>query len=404
MTLGEVFEAAWARTAMENANMDKAKSLDATIKVASSLTPTPPSLVGEYRHELLYGLKRSKITPATINTDGSGEITPASSSRETSVDGNEFRVGINIPLWLPTQRSKAIEAAKADKKAYLADYGASKLALAGELRGMIAELRAAEIEVHLAENAVQESSALVDEVTKRLKAGDLAKNDLSKTAAEHKNTQVDLLRAKQRMRKIVVLYETLTGSPKLPMDNEKKAETYQVENHPRLLKLKADLDAARAKEGKAKVEVLDTPELGLTYARFLNSLITPADEAVIVSLKLPLPSLARYEAKTSEAKSERIKAAVQAQRELETVLTAVRAAEHEIAGAQEEFLAMQAAVESTNNVYTATRKAFELGEIDLTTLLKAVSDKRRSALRFESAKLSIDTAIASYNQSIGVLP
>lgn len=403
-TLSEIFNATLQRSAVESAHLDKSKSLDATINVASSLTPAPPSLIGEYRHELLYGLKRSSVSPATVNTNGSGEITPASTSRETSVNGNEFRIGLSIPLWLPTQRSKSIDAARADKKAYLADYGSIKLALAGELRSMIAELRAAEIEVNIAENSLKESSALVDEVGKRVKVGELAKNDLNKVSADYKIAQADYLRAKQKFRKLMVLYEGLTGVSKLPVGNEKQAKSTQVESHPRLLKVKADFDAAAAKEGKAKVELMDTPELSVTYARFLNSLISPADEAVIVGFKLPLPSFSRYEAKTSEAKSERIKTAVLVQRELESILIAVKAAEREMADAQEEFLAMQSAVESANDVYSATRKAFELGEVDISALLKTVADKKRAILRFEAAKLYVETATASYNQNIGVLP
>lgn len=404
VTLGEVFEAAWSRSTMEMSSKDNLKFLDASIRASSSLTPAAPALIGEYRHELLYGLKRNSVSPSSVSLDGSGTVNPASMSRDTSIDGNELRIGINIPLWLPGQRSNSISASNADKKAYLADYKSSRLDMAGEIRSLVAELRAADIEIKLAMTTAQEGASLVDEVRKRYKAGELAKMDLDKAISDQKNAEADLLRAKQRKRKALLTYGNLTGMSELPSEPEKITQDSQFESHPRRSKFKADLDASMAKEKKVRSEVIDTPEITLTYATFLNSRISPADKAAIVGFKIPLPSSSRYEAKISEAKVERIKAAALAQREEEIVQSAASSSKLELERAQDEREVMQTAFDSAQGVYVATKRAFDLGESDLNTLLKASADKRRAELRFESAKLSVDTAISFYNQSLGVLP
>ncbi|WP_179106986.1 TolC family protein, partial [Variovorax sp. KK3] len=143
------FEAAWARQPEQRSAALRHEAAAAHRAAADRWTPEPPSL------------------DLSARTD-----------RYNRNEGvREYDASVAIPLWLPGERARAQASASSDASAVDARLAAAQWRLAAEVREAYWTLQRAGSEQQLAARRLANARQLADDVTRRVRAGDLARAD-----------------------------------------------------------------------------------------------------------------------------------------------------------------------------------------------------------------------------------
>lgn len=313
----------------------------------------------------------------------------------------EFEAALDLPLWLPGQRDAARNAIASEWAAVDAARAALRLKLLGELRERNGALRRAQAERELSRIRLTEARALEADVERRFKAGALARTDV--LAAQLETLAVTReLTAREGAVELARSQLAAIGGGEQPPPAESLADAST--GHPEVSLRRAELAAARDRFRAAQLDRRDAPEVSLFGRRERGDRLSAYEASLGVRLKLPLASDVRNAPRLARAHGEAETAEVRwqyAQRLTEAGIEQAKAALE--AARQALSLARQGAAVSAEN-HRHQRRAFELGERDLATLLraKALADAARQEV--VRAEAEVDLAIARLNQAQGVMP
>jgi len=154
-TLRDAVERAWERQPAHKAQSARADEFAAKRDAAQALFPEPPSLFATYRSDRLHSDEGQR----------------------------EMEAGIAFPLWLPGEQGRQAAVVSAERDQYDTALAAAKLKIAGEVREAYWQARLAENELVLARRKVEEATIIEADVTRRVRAGDLARVDLNQAQA-----------------------------------------------------------------------------------------------------------------------------------------------------------------------------------------------------------------------------
>jgi cobalt-zinc-cadmium efflux system outer membrane protein len=315
-----------------------------------------------------------------------------------------------MPLWLPGERAQTKEALASERRYFEAVVLATKLRTAGEVREAYWAVRLAQVDVELAALRDREARALADDLERRLKAGVIARTDAQTGRIQVQLAQSALAQAQSLLFRALRGFEQLTGFSQLPeLASAAALETLDPSAqsaalHPGLQALESAVDAARANLKLQGIANRDVPELGVGAFRERSRSISPFENIVTLRVRIPLS--------TEQRNAPRIAAAsvvlgdAQANLQFEqTRLAAERSStQRELASAREVLaLAQSRRVLALDNQRLIAR-AFDLGEADLPTRLRAQNEFLDAELALRRAELEQQRAISRVNQAFGLLP
>ena len=324
-------------------------------------------------------------------------------------DDNGFRNwegSMHMPIWLPGQRKQRVDVANAAEleAASLAPF--YKWRASGEVRELLWSIRIAEVEASLAQTAVDSARALESDVDKRVQAGELAVTDQILARKETLAHQIKLGTANAHLENLLREYRVLTGLTALPENllEEDITNTDIIKQHPALIAAGMRTDRARAERNQSHREKRANPVLavGAKNERAENGM--PYDTIMTLELNLPLglkgqsaPAIASAERHLTEQQI----SYASVQRDLDKTLDiAILEKQHT---AQALKLALEQRQLASEGLRLA-RRAFELGESDLYTLLRAHTQALAADRDYQIRELEQGRAIARYNQALGVIP
>ena len=250
--------------------------------------------------------------------------------------------------------------------------------------------------------------ALATTVDKRLAAGDLARVDalvahqtVLEREAEHQSARIEAEEALAR-------YRHLTGQATLPDDREEATPPNPTDqlpsDHPLLREADSAVWVARRQRDQARSERTGHPLLSLGTTVTRDARGTDPTTALQLELSIPFglasqsaPAIAAAERVYTEQASERQRLRRQAEAELIAARLSQRGATEALAIAEQRQAAAREA-------FALVRRAFELGEADLTTLLRAEDSAREANVALELRRLEQGRARARLNQALGVIP
>jgi outer membrane protein TolC len=328
---------------------------------------------------------------------------------DSYIDNNGFRQwegGLEMPLWLPGQREQRRRVATATDNEADGIQRLQRWRVAGEVRELLWSLRITETELALSEQAVESAGVLESDVDKRYRAGELARTDLILARKEVLARKSERVSAASRHKSLLREYRTWTGLSELPADiRERPAEATGIpDNHPALDAARRSATRAREQRNQVRTEKRANPLLTLGGKTERAESGLSYDTAMTVEVNLPLGTRSHAAVRVAQAERGLTQATVelaQVRRDLENEL--IRATtEREGAGEALQLAEQQYAL--AGDGLRLTRRAFELGESDLFTLLQARGQALAAERELRLRRHELEHATARVNQALGVIP
>ena len=376
-SLRDALEGAWSRQPAARATGARGDELAARRDAATALFPEPPSVNLGYR------------------TDRPNQ----------DAGVREFEGVLSLPVWAPGTRDAAQAVAQAEAEQFDSSLRAQRWRLAGEVRETYWQARLAATEQEIAQRKVDEAIALVADVERRLKAGDLARADLNQARVAEQLARVTLADNRARAYKAAQALGVLTGLKSLPAVTESVSASYpELDAHPQLEAAGRVTATARARFGQATTATRDAPEIEVGMRRERSAFGESYANSVILGIKVPFGTDARNRPRITAANVELIEA--DAARILERQKLAAdidsTAVELELAREIESLAAERFRLAADTQALFA--KAFTLGELDLYTRLRAENERFDAELALTRARIEVGRAISRLNQARGLLP
>lgn len=327
--------------------------------------------------------------------------------REGEGGKREFELELSTPLWLPGQRQASLALADARIEENTAAYAARRWALAGELRNLVAAVRAAKSEVGLARARLENDRKLTDEVARRVAAGDLARVDALLARGEVLASESALLEADSRLTRALRDYRVLTGLAALPGDAVEALAAPPAEvmqQHPALDSARRNVELARAGLELTRQTRRDAPELGVQVQTARD--VSGADyrNSVRFGLRIPFSGEARNRPLLAAANGDLIRAEAELARATAELENELQAAQAELANAERGEELARARQQGATERLRLMRRGFDLGELSLAQLLLARGQANEAEAATTRAGLLLAAARARLNQARGVLP
>lgn len=373
----QAVQAALARSPAGRAYEARQAEQRARQSAATSLTPEPPSVALLHRNDRLDGDRGAR----------------------------EDEAELAVPLWMPGTRAAAAAVAKTEEQAFEAGFLLNRLKIAAEVREAAWALRLADNELQAAARRVAESETLAVDVQRRLKAGDLARTDANQAQATVQQAQAQLADAQAQLLRAQRSYTALTGLAPAPLDAEPvPSDPREVDAHPQWLHALRAVDAARARLEQATRDTRDAPELSLTLTRERDDRSERPVTTTGIGVRIPFGTDARNQPRITAANADLIElqASVNLERDrLQAEIDAARA-ELEQARKVEQLQAERARLATDTQQLLA--KAFNLGDIDLPTRLRADNERFDAELALGRARLESGRAASRLLQAYGLMP
>ncbi len=336
------------------------------------------------------------------------------SDQMTENDGAyELEAMVDMPLWMPGQRSARIAVAESLGMQADALQRLLRWEAAGQVREAAWRAALAHGQLRQAAAALQTAKSLEATVAKRTEAGELARMELLTARQETAALGVDMAAAQLDYDQAIAAFVLLTGQPRLPEPlTEAVPETLAAgdtgiilpPDHPLLASADGALAQARAERERASAERRGHPVLSLGGIRARDDRTVDPVDALQVEVSIPFglkrqsaPMLAGAEREYTDRMAELHNIRREAERDLQAAMLARRGAGDALA------LARQRA-RLAGDALAITRRAFDLGEADLAALLRAEERARDANLALELRGLEQGRAVARLNQALGVVP
>lgn len=322
----------------------------------------------------------------------------------------ELEFGVQLPLWRPGERADASELGRRYQEQLPLWLQALSLELAGELRGVLADIAEASAVLDLEREATRNAEALVDTTRILYEAGQLARLDLLQAETQLLEQRQREYSAEAVLVAAEISYRQLTGlaerPPAPPVEQRHPAESVaEVEaSHPLLRYLQGEVGVAGARLQQERLAALGSPQLGIGARRDRGDRFSPYTDSINLSLQLPIGGRSLVDARSSGALREQVAAEViwlQTRRELERAL---HEAEHELDSVERSLPLAEAQAQLAEERRAMAELAFTEGEIDMTRLLPALLEARNARQTLVLLRLREQRLIATYNQVLGVLP
>lgn len=329
----------------------------------------------------------------------------------TSDDGAyELEAMVDLPLWLPGQRPARLGLAQAlgGQAGALVRY--LRWEAAGQVRDTAWDAAIAQGRLLQAGAALGAARALERDIAKRVDAGELARVDLLVAQQETLAREVDLQGAQMEYDRAIHAYIHLTGLTDIPEPLLERTppvgddEPEVPPDHPLLANGAAAVAQARAERDRVQSQRRGNPilSLGAKQARAVRG--EASDTAL--QLELSIPFGLRNQSAPASAQAERTYTERLAEQRLRQVEAehALHEARLGVLGAADALVVAERRQAVTQEALKLVRRAFDLGESDLTALLQAQERARQSSLDLELRRLEQGRAAARLNQALGVVP
>jgi outer membrane protein TolC len=375
--LSEVLEKTFIRNPMQSTLQSRDVWVTSKKTLAHAMLPSAPAMSVMHQNDALGG--------------GRGE--------------REWQAELELPVWMPSQRDKRLKVADVSSSTLTASRESLKLQVAGLLRDALWSLALSESQLVLATNKLEVANKLQRDVEKRFLAGEVPKTDVMLTQQESLRAEQEHLRAEAEVMHARHRYYVLTGLKEVPAEfTEKQSNLSDYQQSPIWLEAQSKLNLAQTERELAQVEGRENLQVLLNMRSIKGAFDVAANESVGVKLRIPFGGDTRA-APIKAAAEQVVGNALSEQAALQyTLEAAMHEAEHNLEVSRAELvLASQQNTIAEESVRLA-RKAFQLGETDLVSLLRVQARAFESERIFASQKIQVQWDIARYNQTVGVLP
>ncbi len=377
LQLHDVLEKTVARNPMQATLQSRDSVVNAKNVVAHAMLPSSPAVSVVHQNDVL--------------GSGRGE--------------REWQAELELPVWLPNQRSNRLKVADATQSNVTAGRESLKLQVAGLLRDALWDVAVNENNHALAINKFELASKLQHDVEKRYQAGEMAKTDAMLAQQETLRAEKEQLRAEAELMHARHRYYLLTGLREIPASFEEPQSSLEDYSQSSIwAEAQSKVGLAETERNLAQVESHENLQVLVNMRSTKGAFDNTSNESVGVKVRIPFGG---------ETRSAPIKAAAElgvghALTERETLRTALETmmheAEHNLSVSRVELTIVSKQFEIAKESARLAQKAFQLGETDLVSLIRVQAQTYEAERAFTTRKIQVQWDIARYNQAVGVLP
>jgi cobalt-zinc-cadmium efflux system outer membrane protein len=335
------------------------------------------------------------------------------SDRWTNRNGvRETDISLSAPFWLPGQKSARQALARTSADDLEARIASARLAIAGDVRERLWAVAAAREALTEVQDHQQHLEGLLEEVSTRVRAGDLARSDELLARQEVMAAQGTVAAAQAKLQEARTRFTALTGLPEIPAP-EPETLAAQAGPHPRLLAARTSLDRAQAAHKAVTATRSDPPTVGVSLRREQESFgggtsgtsgNSGNSHSVGIAIQIPLGTNARNRPLETAALTQ-IQTAAAESAEAEAVLQGeVELARRQLATAEQAVGTAEARAAVMHEHTRLIEKAFRLGERGLAELLRSEALSHEADVAVHQQHIAVGLARARLNQAFGVIP
>jgi outer membrane protein, heavy metal efflux system len=372
--LAAALESAWERSVQSKSVAGQLGRARAMQSAAGALWAAPPSL------ELLHR----------------GDPLAASAGQR------ESEIGLAWPLLMPGVRSARGAAAQADLETAEAGESAARLRLAGELREAVWGLQARRAELQLAQAQAQSLDGLLQDVARRVAAGDSARTDLLAAQAERAAALSSASEAAQRLAVAAAQWRLLTGLEP-PQDPGEDAAPMPA-SHPLMRVAELGAEAAQKRLELVRATRRDAPEIMVRYRNELPAANFPAENSIGIGLRFAFGTGDRNQPREAAALAELDVARAEARRLREQIEIEIAAARLGVATAQEQLSSDTMRAVALRERASLLDRSFRAGETPVAELLRTLAGAAQADLHVARRRSELGLAGARLQQAMGALP
>lgn len=377
LNLSGVLEQALAKNPQQNQLKAEAYAVEARQSMAQSLLPNAPAISVFHQNDIL----------------GSGR------------NERDFQAFVELPIWMPGQRLNRTKVAELSFKDLESNQQAVKLKVAGLLRDAVWDVTMNGKQVSLAQARIKMADALVADVEKKFKAGELAKTDLMLVQNDKLSAERQLVMAEAELMHARHRYTLLTGLQEMPAQIEESLSNREdFEQSPIWLAALSKVSLAESQRDLVSAERRENPSVVINARTSQGAFDTQYNQSMGVTVRIPLDHPGRAAPMQIQAEQQ-IGAAMTDRETLRLAMMAdLHEAEHNLKTTQAELTLASQQLTIAREHARLAHKAFSLGETDVTSLLRIQNQTFEVENAVAIRQTQYQWNIARYNQAVGVLP
>lgn len=380
-TVHDAFQSAVAISPEIKSAQDKIQALAYRREAAGSMTAQPLTVEGAYRTDSLH------------NDQGLRELT----------------LGVSAPVWNWNEKSSTQAVRDAEIQEAQLQLEQTKLEIAGQVRQLVWDLQAAQVDVDIAKFRYSSASDLLASVTKRVNAGELAETDSMQARVVLAQAEAELARAMGLLEQAQASYAVGVGmlinqQDRFSSESVSIPEGVKVADHPQLKLAQAQLGLNQSQKKLTSTQARPNPEIGIALISERAAFFSGQDKSLVLSTRIPLGSSSEYQSRVLEAQANETAANTRLLNTQRNLTSRSRLAENELELFSRLRLAATAQANLSQKVAELHRKAFDLGETDLATLIRLEQTAIEANRLNRKATIEHAAKVSAYRQAMGLLP
>jgi cobalt-zinc-cadmium efflux system outer membrane protein len=329
----------------------------------------------------------------------------------------ELEAGLALPLWWPGERRLALKAAEQAESSLDAHNAAARLLLAGQLREAWWAWQRARVESRLADGQVTLARALRDDVSRRVRAGDLSRADghqaegaLAQALIAQAQAEAQVSQGWQAVHALLgegphaFAQQDAPGDAPLGAEPLPASSSEDLASHPLVRELDQQADAARLAAELADARTRANPELLLGTVVGRDQRGEPLQRQLVVGLRLPWGESPAQRVQAARSHAEAAGLIAEAQRRRLQARLALDGARTRWQASQRALEAAQRRADLARETQGFFERSFRLGETDLPTRLRIDREAQEAKRQAALAAIELAAATSAWRQAAGLLP
>jgi outer membrane protein, heavy metal efflux system len=315
-------------------------------------------------------------------------------------NNQNWQLGAEFSLWLPSQKEAQRKITSSYQQQLSTQQTYLRWLASNTIREMVWNYKKAIIEAEATQSALDKSQKLKQKIEQKVNAGESPQIDLLLANKAILSQQNQVVQKQSDLTIIQNHFFLITKTNQFP-ENIKESinNSIDLELHPKIIKLKSDLQIEESSLQQIKSFRRESPKLFLGAQNDKDK--SNSNTSLIFEVSIPLGVNARHSTKVAQQRS-----SIYGK---QAVLDKTRVKlKHLIYKAQQTLASAKLSIHFTKQQYELSQKAmlmseqaYQLGETNIQNLLLVQQQTLDAKLGYELARAQLGQAIANFNQISG---
>jgi outer membrane protein, heavy metal efflux system len=318
----------------------------------------------------------------------------------------EWEAGVEFPIWLSGQRKAREAMANIASQNLTADTQYLRLQLAGLVRDALWDIQLMQGLADIAKAKHEAASQLQRDIEKRVNLGDMAQKDILVAQTDTLQAESEQIYAEAEVQHAKFRYKNLTGLSMIPAEfTEAKSTKSDLQTaHPALIDANSKIALSAEQRNLAHIENRDNPTVILGTRSLRGANDTEYNNSLGITLRIPFQSETRNAPLIAAAELQYAESQVNLSQLKLLLAAAMHEAEHNLEVGSAQLVVLTKQQNIAQQSLSVTRKAFQLGELDLSDLMRVQTQAFNAERSLKNQQIQQLWNTARFNQAVGELP